>query len=135
IFGVGAGWNIEEMEDHGTEPARRFGLLRERAEAVRAIWAEDEAEYHGRYVDFDPMWCWPKPVQRPGPPIMLGGNGRTVVDRVLAFADGWMPNAVGDHEKLAARVGRFHERVREAGRDRMSVSLNASPRDEAMLER
>ena len=135
IFGVGAGWNIEEMEDHGTDPQHRFGLLRERVEAVRAIWTDDEAEYHGRYVDFDPIWCWPKPVQKPGPPVLLGGNGRTVVDRVLAFADGWLPNNVGDEEKLRARIARFHDRVREAGRDRMPVSLNAARPDAAALER
>jgi probable F420-dependent oxidoreductase len=135
IFGVGAGWNEEEMLNHGTDPAKRFGILRERVEAVREIWTHDEAEYHGRYVDFDPIWCWPKPVQQPGPPVLLGGNGRTVVDRVLAFADGWMPNAVGDEEKLRGRIGRFHDRAREAGRGRLPVSLYAAPPDAAALER
>ena len=62
IFGVGAGWNLEEMRDHGTDPARRFGIMRERVEAIKTIWAEDEASYHGRYVDFDRNCCWPKPV-------------------------------------------------------------------------
>ena len=135
IFGVGAGWNLEEMENHGTDPQRRFGLLHERVEAVRAIWTEDEAEYHGRYVDFDPIWCWPKPLQKPGPPVLLGGNGRTVVDRVLAFADGWMPNNIGDEDKIQARIERFHARAEEAGRGRLPVSLNAAPPDAAALER
>ena len=123
IFGVGAGWNEEEMENHGTDPRRRFGIMRERIEAMKAIWTEDEAEYHGRHVDFDPIWSWPKPLQQPGPPVILGGNGRTVVDRVLAFADGWMPNAVGDMEKLAGRIERFHVRAAEAGRPNLPVTL------------
>ena len=73
LFGVGAGWNLEEMRDHGTDPSKRFGLMRERVEAIKAIWTEDEAEYHGKYVDFDPIWSWPKPVQEPAP---AGPGGR-----------------------------------------------------------
>ncbi len=76
LFGVGAGWNLEEMRNHGTDPSKRFGLLRERVEAMKAIWTEDEPEYHGRHVDFDPIWSWPKPVQEPHPPVLLGGHGR-----------------------------------------------------------
>ena len=82
LFGVGAGWNLEEMRNHGTDPSKRFGVLRERVEAMKVIWTEDEPEYHGRYVDFDPIWCWPKPLQKPHPPVLLGGHGRTVGDRV-----------------------------------------------------
>ncbi len=135
IFGVGAGWNQEEMENHGTDPSRRFGLLRERVEAIRAIWRDDEAAYHGRHVNFDAIWCWPKPAQKPGPPIMLGGNGRGVVDRVLSFADGWMPNNVGDEHKLAERVGRFHQRALQAGRGRLPVTLYGAPPDRERLAR
>nr|MBA2505176.1 TIGR03619 family F420-dependent LLM class oxidoreductase [Thermoleophilaceae bacterium] len=72
IFGVGAGWNEEEMRNHGTDPARRFGVLRERVEAMKAIWSQDEASYHGDHVNFDGIWSWPKPVQKPHPPILLG---------------------------------------------------------------
>ena len=72
-FGVGAGWNREEMANHGTDPRRRMAVMRERVEAMKAIWTQDEAEYHGKQVDFDPIWCWPKPVQQPHPPILLGG--------------------------------------------------------------
>src|SRR4051795_9745552 len=79
LFGVGAGWNLEEMRHHGTDPSRRFGLMRERVEAVRAIWTQDEATYHGKYVDFDRIWSWPKPIQEPGPPVLVGGNGRGVI--------------------------------------------------------
>src|SRR5438270_1730709 len=78
LFGVGAGWNREEMRNHGTDPRRRFGLMRERIEAMKAIWSEDEAEYHGRFVDFAPIWSWPKPVQEPHPPVYVGGNGAKV---------------------------------------------------------
>jgi probable F420-dependent oxidoreductase len=91
-FGVGAGWNREEMEHHGTDPRRRMAVLRERVEAMKAIWAEDEATYHGDHVNFDRVWSWPKPAQRPHPPVIVGGNGPGVTDRVLAFGDAWMPN-------------------------------------------
>lgn len=135
LFGVGAGWNEEEMENHGTDPARRFGILRERVEAIKAIWTEDEPEYHGRHVDFDPIWCWPKPVQDPHPPILVGGNGRTVYDRVLAYGDGWMPNRIGDDEKIIARVEKMRRLGEEAGRGPIPTSLQLPPRDPALLER
>src|SRR6059058_5432502 len=111
LFGAGAGWNREEMADHGTDPDRRFGLMRERIEAMKAIWTEDEASYHGRYVDFDPIWSWPKPLQRPHPPVLVGGNGAKVLDRVLAFGDEWMPNRISDEEKFFARVAELRERA------------------------
>jgi probable F420-dependent oxidoreductase len=91
-FGVGAGWNREEMANHGTDPRRRMSVLRERVEALKVIWTEDEASYQGEYVAFDRIWSWPKPAQRPHPPVIVGGNGPTVLDRVLAFGDAWMPN-------------------------------------------
>src|ERR671937_1020459 len=91
LFGVGAGWNIEEMENHGTDPHRRFSLMRERIEAMKAIWTEDEASYHGEHVEFERIWSWPKPVQKPHPPILVGGSGQKVIDRVLRFGDEWMP--------------------------------------------
>ena len=91
-FGVGAGWNREEMANHGTDPRRRMALLRERVEAMKAIWTSDEASYAGEYVAFERIWSWPKPAQRPHPPILVGGNGPGVLDRVLAFGDAWFPN-------------------------------------------
>jgi probable F420-dependent oxidoreductase len=127
LFGVGAGWNEEEMENHGTDPRRRFGLMRERIEAMKAIWTEDEAEYHGRYVDFDPIWSWPKPVQKPHPPVLVGGNGPKVLDRVLAFGDEWMPNRIGDEEKFFARVAELQERARMAGRGSIPVTFSGAP--------
>jgi probable F420-dependent oxidoreductase len=91
-FGVGAGWNREEMANHGTDPRRRMAILRERIEAMKAIWTADEASYAGEYVAFDRIWSWPKPAQRPHPPVLVGGNGPGVLDRVLAFGDAWFPN-------------------------------------------
>jgi probable F420-dependent oxidoreductase len=91
-FGVGAGWNREEMANHGTDPRRRMAILRERVEAMKAIWAQDEASYAGEYVSFERIWSWPKPAQRPHPPVLVGGSGPGVLDRVLAFGDAWFPN-------------------------------------------
>jgi len=103
FFGVGAGWNLEEMESHGTDPRRRFSLMRERIEAMKAIWTEDEASYHGEHVNFDRIWCWPKPIQKPHPPVLVGGNAERVLDRVVAFGDEWMPNRVsGLRERIEA---------------------------------
>jgi probable F420-dependent oxidoreductase len=135
LFGVGAGWNEEEMENHGTDPRRRFGLMRERIEAMKAIWTEEEAEYHGRYVDFDPIWSWPKPVQKPHPPILVGGNGPKVLDRVLAFGDEWMPNGVGDEETFFARVAELQERARAAGRGSIPVTFSSPPQDADLIGR
>jgi probable F420-dependent oxidoreductase len=92
LFGVGAGWNLEEMENHGTDPKLRFRILRERVEACKEIWANEEATYHGEFVNFDRIVCRPAPLQEPHPPILVGGSGPTVLDRVLAVGDSWFPN-------------------------------------------
>jgi probable F420-dependent oxidoreductase len=91
-FGVGAGWNREEMSNHGTDPRTRMKLLQERVEAMKAIWTQEEASYSGQFVEFERIWCEPKPAQRPHPPILVGGSGAGVIDRVLAFGDSWFPN-------------------------------------------
>jgi probable F420-dependent oxidoreductase len=135
LFGVGAGWNLEEMRNHGTDPARRFGLMRERVEAMKAIWTSDEAEYHGRYVDFDPIWSWPKPAQDAHPPVIIGGNGEKVLDRVLAYGDGWIPNRVRDLDRFAKRVDELQRRAGEAGRDRVPVTLYGGSTESEALER
>jgi probable F420-dependent oxidoreductase len=127
LFGVGAGWNIEEMANHGTDGSRRFGVLRERVEAMQQIWSEEEASYHGDHVNFDSIWSHPKPLQRPHPPILVGGNGPKVLDRVLAYGDEWMPNAMPDAEALQQRIREFHERAAAAGRPGLGVTLYASP--------
>ncbi|TCC36445.1 LLM class F420-dependent oxidoreductase [Kribbella speibonae] len=135
LFGVGAGWNAEEMRNHGTDLAQRFGVMRERIEAMKAIWAEDEATYSGRHVSFDRIWCWPKPIQLPHPPVLVGGNGRGVINRVVAYGDGWIPNEGGDDEDLASRIGELRRAAAEAGRSHIPVTLSGSMRDPAGLER
>jgi probable F420-dependent oxidoreductase len=135
IFGVGAGWNLEEMENHGTDPKTRFTLLRERIEAMKAIWGSEEAEYHGRFVDFGPIWQWPKPLQDPHPPVMLGGNGPKVLARVIAFADGWMPNwGLQSNEELVARVEELQRLAADAGRGPIPVTVYAPRSKPEVLE-
>lgn len=125
LFGVGAGWNREEMANHGTDPARRFGLMRERVEAMKAIWTEDEASYHGEQVRFDRIWSWPKPAQQPHPPVMIGGNGPKVIDRVLRYGDAWMPQH--RHGNAIGRIGELRRRAAEAGRARVPVVVFGVP--------
>jgi probable F420-dependent oxidoreductase len=132
LFGVGAGWNLEEMENHGTDPHRRFSLMRERVEAMKAIWTQDEASYHGEHVDFDPIWSWPKPVQQPHPPVLVGGNGPKVLERVVAFGDEWMPNRVTGLTERVAELGRL---AAEAGRDPIPVTLSGARPDPELIER
>ena len=130
IFGVGAGWNREEMADHGTEFSTRWKLMREKVEAIKAIWTEDEAEYHGDMVSFEPMWCWPKPVQKPHPPVLLGGSGPRILERVVRYADGWMPN----RGKAIERIPELQELARAAGRAPIPVSFYPRP-DVSEIER
>ena len=134
LFGVGGGWNHEEMANHGTDPARRFGLMRERIEAMRTIWTEEEASYHGRYVEFERIWCWPKPLQQPHPPVLVGGNGPRVFDRVLAYGDEWMPNRVGPDEAMLAQLREFAAHVERAGREPIPVTIMGMMRDPARIE-
>ena len=130
-FGVGAGWNRPEIENHGTDFERRFGLMRERVEAMRALWTHDEASYAGKQVAFGPTWSWPKPVQDPLP-VFVGGNGERVLDRVLRYGDHWMPNREID---LPARVSELRARAEAAGRPRPRVTYFGCDRDPAMVER
>ncbi len=128
-FGVGAGWNREEMENHGTDPRRRMALMAERIGAMKAIWTEEEAGYHGEFVNFDRIWSWPKPAQWPHPPVLVGGNGPTVLDRVLAFGDAWMPNYIPG-EDLAGRI----EELRSRANRHVDVVINAAPAKPEVLE-
>jgi probable F420-dependent oxidoreductase len=124
-FGVGAGWNRQEMANHGTDPRRRMALLAERVEAMKAIWTQDEASYAGEFVKFDRIWSWPKPAQRPHPPVIVGGNGPTVLDRVLAFGDAWMPNYAP--EGILDRAAELRERA-DRPVDLMVVGVPADTR-------
>lgn len=130
IFGIGGGWNAEEMASHGTEFKTRFSLMRERVEAMKAIWTNDVAEYHGQFVNFEPMWCWPKPVQKPYPPIILGGAFPYGARRAIEYGDGWMP--IGGRDQDPLEIGRrFRQMVAESGRDPASVPMSVyGPRHE-----
>src|SRR5437667_8341523 len=97
LFGIGGGWNAEEMADHGTAFATRFKLMRERIAAMKEIWTKPEAEYHGDLVDFPPMMAWPKPVQKPHPPVIVGGAFPYAARRALSYGDGWNPDASRPH--------------------------------------
>jgi probable F420-dependent oxidoreductase len=134
LFGVGAGWNVEEMRNHGTEPSRRFSLMGDRIEAMKAIWTQDEASYSGRHVGFERIWCWPKPVQKPHPPVLVGGTGRRVLDRVLAYGDEWMPNRLSD-EELSARIAELNARAGEAGRGPIPVTVVGMTPDPRRIDR
>ena len=135
LFGVGAGWNVEEMRNHGTDPDTRFRRMRESVEAMKAIWTHDEAEYHGRIVDFDPIWSWPKPVQKPHPPVMVGGVGEKVLDRVVGYGDEWIPNRVKSPEELAPRIAELQRRAEAAGRERIPVTVFGAKPEARLLER
>ncbi|MQA96643.1 MAG: TIGR03619 family F420-dependent LLM class oxidoreductase [Streptosporangiales bacterium] len=132
-LGVGAGWNREEMRDHGTDPVTRMALLRERVLAVKELWTKEKAEFHGEYVDFAPSYSWPKPVQRPHPPIYVGGAGPTTFDRVIEWGDAWLP-IFGRREGLAGAISELNGRAAQAGRDRIPVAVFAVPRRVEALE-
>ena len=134
LFGIGAGWNEVEIANHGVDPSTRFRLLRERVEAMQAIWTQDEAAYHGQLVNFDPIQSWPKPVQRPHPPIILAGNGPSVLRRVVQYADGWWPFS-NTYDTLAGRIAELQRLAAEAGRPPLPVTLMTQPFDAATLER
>ena len=105
--------------------------MRERIEAMKAIWTEDEASYHGKHVDFDRIWCWPKPVQQPHPPVLVGGNGERVLDRVIAFGDEWMPNRVSG---LTERIEQLNRMADAAGRGPIPVTLSGARPDPELIE-
>jgi len=109
IFGVGTGWNREEMRNHGTDPSTRGALLNEQLAALTAIWTQDRAEFHGEHVDFDPIFSWPKPVQSPHPPIYVGGDGPAALARVAAHGDGWMPHSVHRPDRARIQLQRLAE--------------------------
>jgi probable F420-dependent oxidoreductase len=122
LFGVGGGWNVEEMANHGTNFKQRWKVLRERVEAMKVIWQADAAEYHGDTVNFDPIWSWPKPVQHPHPPIYLGGHGPKALDRVVRYCDGWMPIPI-QAQGLIESIKDLRARASAAGRDPASIAI------------
>jgi len=152
VFGVGVGWNREEMENHGTDPRTRGALVDEQLSALRAIWTEDEAEFHGKFIDFDPIYSWPKPIQRPHPPIFLGG-GPTAAERAIRHGIGWIPLSVADPAAIADQLAGFRESglpvtaitvgvpdlavldaYAEAGVERVTLQLDTTPEAESLRE-
>jgi probable F420-dependent oxidoreductase len=123
LFGIGGGWNAEEMEHHGTDFKRRWRVLRERVLAMKELWTKEEAEFHGEFVRFDKVWAHPKPLQTPHPPILMGGDGPTTFDRVVDYCDGWMPIGARAPLDLAAKVASLRERAAKAGRDPKGISV------------
>jgi probable F420-dependent oxidoreductase len=119
-FGIGAGWNAEEMENHGTVFETRFRVMVDRAKAMQAIWTQDEATYKGEFTEFEPIWSWPKPVQKPHPPLLLGGETKYTLRRVIDFCDGWFPRLRGGDP--APAMDRLRQAADEAGRDMKTIS-------------
>jgi probable F420-dependent oxidoreductase len=132
-LGVGPGWNREEMANHGVDPRTRTARMREHVLAMREIWTRDEAQFHGRFVDFDPIWSWPKPLRVP--PVLIGGGGPTVLDRVLEYGDGWVPLRVpvSAMAEFGARIAELRRRAADAGRGHLPVTLyGAAPKPAAL---
>jgi len=134
IFAIGGGWNVEEMENHGVRYESRFKLLRERILAMKVLWTQQQAEFHGEFVNFDPVWLNPKPKQKPHPPIFLGGESDHTVRRVVEFCDGWFPRPRSDWEPKGA-AARLREAALAAGRDPATLSITVfnAPADAAAL--
>jgi probable F420-dependent oxidoreductase len=139
LFGVGNGWNQDEMENHGTVFASRHKLVRERIEAMKTIWTESKAEYHGEFVNFDPMMTWPKPVQKPHPPIIVGGAYPYAARRAVRYGDGWIPLAgrATQYGDVFDYVPKFRDLLKQAGRDPATfpISLFSSTEDPDTLRR
>ena len=133
-FGIGAGWNAEEMENHGTVFKDRFKVMTDRAKAIKVILAEDEAEYHGPHVDFDPIWSFPKSVQKPNPPILIGGETKYTLQRVVEWGDGWIPR--GRNIDPKAEMQRLKEAADAGGRDvkTITTSVFAPPPKADMMD-
>jgi probable F420-dependent oxidoreductase len=134
VFGIGGGWNVEEMENHGARYDTRFKLMRERILAMKALWTEDEAAFHGAMVDFDPVWAWPKPQQQPHPPILLGGESDYTLRRIVEYCDGWIPRPVAGFTPQGA-VERLRKFAETAGRDPKSLQISVfrAPADKRAL--
>jgi probable F420-dependent oxidoreductase len=135
VFGIGGGWNVEEMENHGARYDTRFKLTRERVLAMKALWTQEEAEYHGEFVDFDPVWSYPKPKQRPHPPILLGGETDYTLRRIVEYCDGWIPRPVAGFTPRDAKA-RLTRMAEQKGRDpaELSITVFRAPAEKAVLD-
>jgi len=135
IFGIGVGWNTEEMADHGVDPARRRSIARDKVLAMKALWTEDEASYSGEFVRFDSTWSWPKPVQRPHPPVVMGGAGGPITFRhVIEYCDGWMP--IHGRRAVLGAITELRRGAEDAGRDGATIEIGVFgvPWDAAVIQ-
>jgi probable F420-dependent oxidoreductase len=133
-LGVGFGWNVTEARDHGVDPGRRWFVVQEHLAAMEALWSQEQAEYHGEFVEFGPSWSWPKPVQQPRVRTLVGGGAReSVFAAIVTYADGWIPIGGGG---LTEALPRLHARAEEAGRDpaELAVVPFGTLADQAKLE-
>ncbi|ETX04181.1 MAG: N5,N10-methylenetetrahydromethanopterin reductase [Candidatus Entotheonella gemina] len=135
LFGIGGGWNAEEMEHHGTVFKTRFKKMGEQVRAMKTIWTQDEPEFHGEYVNFDSIWCWPKPAQNPHPPVLLGGESSYTLQRVVDYCEGWLPRN-RQPELVIQGMADLKERAAKAGRsmDTISVSVFGAGNDTKLLD-
>ncbi len=123
IFGIGGGWNAEEMRNHGTDFKKRWRVLRERVLAMKEIWTQEEAEFHSEFVNFDKIWLYPKPIQKPHPPILMGGHGPTTFDRIIEFCDGWIPIGL-EPAVIPEKISILRQRAEAVGRNPKQISVS-----------
>jgi probable F420-dependent oxidoreductase len=135
VFGIGAGWNVDEMENHGATYKTRFAIMREYVLAMKEIWTKEEAKYQGQYVKFDPIWSWPKPQRNSGPPIILGGESDHTLKRVVEYCDGWFPRPRAGFTGAQA-VERLKKMAESKGRDfkTLTITVFGGPPDAAVLD-
>lgn len=135
IFGIGVGWNVEEMADHGVDPSRRRAIVREKVLAMRELWTKEEASYSGEFVNFEPTWSWPKPVQQPHPPVVMGGAGGPITFRhIIEYCDGWMP--IHGRRSVFGRIDDLRAAADSAGRDpaTLEIGVFGVPGDPAIID-
>ena len=123
LLGIGGGWNAEEMAHHGTEFKTRFKKMGEQVRAMKEIWTKDVAEFHGEHVDFEPIWCWPKPAQQPHPPVLLGGESNYTLQRVVDYCEGWFPRS-RQPQLVSQGMNALREYAARAGRDMQTISVS-----------
>jgi probable F420-dependent oxidoreductase len=135
LFGIGGGWNAEEMEHHGTVYKTRFRKMGEQVRAMKEIWTKEVAEFHGEHVNFEPIWCWPKPAQQPHPPVLLGGESPYTLQRIVDYCEGWFPRS-RNPELVTKGMVELKDRAAKAGRDMetISVSVFGAPGDQKLLD-
>jgi probable F420-dependent oxidoreductase len=135
VFGIGGGWNVDEMENHGARYETRFKIMREYVLAMKALWTQEEASFKGEFVNFEPVWSWPKPAQRPHPPIILGGETDHTLRRVIEYCDGWFPRPRGGFDVVQG-VTRLRQMAQAKGRDPATLMtiVFGAPNDAKVLE-